>query len=109
MRTIKFKLVKDGKLQGIETLGSNGVICPAYQWDTAYQFTGAKDKNDTELYEGDLVNLMPEGFAPAIAEVQITTRGVMYYCPDFDRHAVAANLTGVVKVGTVYENPELLK
>lgn len=80
------------------------------------QYVGLKDKNDKEIYEGDIVNLLPEGYIKIPAEVQITTRGIIFFRHDTragiygaDWCEFNAELSNAPIIGNIYENPELLK
>lgn len=71
------------------------------------QFTGLKDKNKKEIYEGDFVHL-------SINEEPPRHRGVVeYLAPKFfvvDGEKSGLILTDKYEViGNIYENPELIK
>lgn len=66
------------------------------------QYTGIKDKNDKEIYEGDILSYSRDNqnkinyvkwYAPCFILGQI----IMGYCKDFEI------------IGNIYENPELLE
>ncbi len=74
------------------------------------QYTGYKDKNDTEIYEGDIINAF-------IIEDHIETMGTIVFDDYFLFYAnknLAGNtplfkLNNIEVIGNIYENPELLK
>jgi uncharacterized phage protein (TIGR01671 family) len=102
--------------------------------DTVGQFTGLKDKNDKEIYEGDITELvLPNGEARRfVVAIETVVREVVSH-PDFDEPTATVAITGVVFrwrgfelfpyidengrhdnenmqiIGNIYENPELLE
>ena len=74
--------------------------------ETVGQFTGLKDKNGKEIYEGDIAKQIwdpfKEGREPKIAEIIIEpTRGVCVGGAPIWIHDCEI-------IGNIYENPELL-
>lgn len=109
MRVIKYKLVKGNKLQGIVELLPNGIISPAYVWDTAYQFTGLLDKQGKEICEGDIVKSKY-----GIFKVVWEDKYACYNLVSLDKSASlkeipAHNIPQSEYIGNIYENPELLE
>jgi uncharacterized phage protein (TIGR01671 family) len=86
------------------------------------QYTGLKDKNGKEIYEGDYVTM--NGFT-VIKGVLIKSEGEIVYCDNIasfgvevlDEECEGSSTTwsiehfhgGFEVIGNVYENPELLK
>ncbi len=84
---------------------------------TVGQYTGIKDKNGTEIYEGDIVLVKAEGYESIISEV--TWGGIEYPAfdlPNYDGDTMngfssiyhSEPKETIEVIGNIYENPELL-
>ena len=132
MREIKFKLVHKNVIMGNVELKPGGIIDVAYVWDTAYQYTGLKDKNGKEIYESDIIEMevnIIDGYDPAFAG-EITHNENLHYkivmgdvpewlklvpITDDDDPYACENYSWwldenpeIEIIGNVHENPELL-
>jgi len=74
------------------------------------QYTGLKDKNNKEIYEGDILF---ESFGERYYKVVFENGGFRAeFKGDFDEHSfdlIDVVAQGCEIVGNIYENPELLK
>lgn len=137
MREIKFRAWKHvntpkmfNEVQGINFVG--GIVHLGYRLssDTVrtdkelldnlilMQYTGLKDKNGTEIYEGDILLIQAGGYDSIISEV--VWGGTEYPAFDlpkydgYEMNAFSAIYHNDVKetlevIGNIYENPELLE
>ena len=86
------------------TDGDGNVIVEPIKNVDVMQYTGLKDKNGKEIYEGDIV--MMEGRYPATVEysdygyVGTHNGGDVNLTTFLDEHEI---------IGNIYENPELIK
>lgn len=94
------------------TTASKSLYEPDYE---LMQFTGIKDKNGTEIYEGDIVGyswLGDDLGYYATVPIEFADGGFKMFIERIDA-VRKLNISGYYKemvvIGNIYENPELLK
>ena len=106
MRKIKFRsfLKSNGKMIYDFTQLSNNVNTDD-ELRVLMQYTGLKDKNGTEIYEGDILT----GFVFK----ERWTGSVEYLAPYFavlgeNSHIILEDLEECMVIGNIYENPHII-
>lgn len=122
-REIKFKIW----LPGIKKMSYEHTLEELMNWGTKewtngtavfLQYTGLKDKNGREIYEGDIVETFHKIFdreGPCLNRVEdidycwkvvaITNKNAA----DAPLSVYAREIESIVVIGNIYENPELLE
>jgi len=121
MRQIKFR-AWDSKAKewafniGLDIYGLTGFLSNKEQMDkdlTFAQFTGLKDKNGKEIYEGDLINYTTSRLVDDVWEVIWHAGG--FYTRDKTKglsplvFPTLASTANIEVRGNIYENPNLLE
>ena len=74
--------------------------------DSIGEFTGLKDKNGKEIYEGDIVEVSTNGMNKERLKVNWM---IYYWYPFGELYQPTYSGTIIEVIGNIYENPELLK
>ena len=78
----------------------------------AYQYTGLKDKNGVEIYEGDLLKIeMDWGYGLAEIIIKVYFENGSFRAKALNSHedTFLLELPYLEVIGNIYENPELLR
>lgn len=124
MREIKFRIWKDREMIFLSSALSNGDVflmngnslMPDTDKIEIMQYTGLKDKNGKEIYEGDILELI-DWYDDSISIHPVVFKNSAFMCQrlddkEFPFFYLQGNddlKDGYKVIGNIYENPELLE
>ncbi|NEZ47826.1 hypothetical protein FDF74_11600 [Clostridium niameyense] len=76
--------------------------------DTLMQYTGLRDKNDREIYEGDIVKIISQVTREFVTGKVICQYGYFAVEYGFNTHLLI-EFKDIEIIGDIYDNPGLLK
>ena len=99
----------DDELKGLWILHEEGSVYAIQDKIKIMQYTGLKDKNGKEIYEGDLVQVLDYTSWEGLYKVVWDEESLMYVLEDAygDKEKMCEFEHYLVR-GNIYENPELL-
>lgn len=84
------------------------IVLPKYENITLMQYTGLKDKNGTEIYEGDILN---HHYHKEIGDIRWEEKRatfLLFYTDGLKDGLLSVDSPSYEVIGNIYENPELL-
>lgn len=112
MREIKFRQFYNGRMEHVGFITENGCEFfrgfPNSNRDKfpVMQYTGLKDKNGVEIYEGDIVEITTiDNFTHHPISI---SKEVVSFNESTARFDNAIHFCGVEVIGNIHQNPELL-
>lgn len=77
--------------------------------ETVGQFTGRKDENGIDIFEGDICRFDMMGRSGFVGQVKYSDNGMGYWF-DLTKGAATLNaISNIEVIGNIHDNPELLK
>ena len=100
----------DDELKGLWILHEEGSVYAIQNKIKIMQYTGLKDKNGKEIYEGDLVQVLDYTSWEGLYKVVWDEESLMYVLEDAygDKEKMCEFEHYLIR-GNIYENPELLE
>ena len=101
----------------IEADSGKACACPSYESPYEYnfdyilmQYTGLKDENGKEIYEGDVINCLDTDtkFGQRYKKMKVDFYNGEFGIGDNWGHLGLKHLTEIEIIGNIYEDPELL-